>query len=329
MTDIATPTGILLGRYTPGTPEWDQARAGLTITATEIAAVMGLSPWMSRFSLWHKKAGLPTPPFQANPAMEWGNRLEDAVARKYADEHGAQLASTGTWRHAEREWQRATPDRLLVASCDCGLHQADCCDPKDCGPCCERCPTCLTLALPPSALLEVKTSPFGDGWGPSGSDEIPVHYRCQVQWQLDTLGLKTCHVALLIGGWDYREYVIEYDETDAKVMRGAAERFLDDVRRGVRPPIDGADATYQTIRVQPNGREDVDVEIPLGLAVRFDLAQEQAKSAGEELTAARGEVLDCIGGGHRAVCEGRRIAYRTVNADGTTHALQPYRSTAA
>lgn len=288
------PTGVLLGTYTPGTPEWEQARAGLTITATEIAAVLGLSPWMSPFSLWHKKSGLKTPPFEMNPAVEWGNRLEDTVARKYADEHDVQLDTTGTWRHVEREWQRATPDRLA-----------------------------------PGRLVEVKTSPFGDGWGPDGSDTFPIHYRCQALWQMDTLGYRRTDLAVLISGHDYREYVIEYDEADAKLMREAAEQFLDTVRTGQRPPIDGADATYQTIRVQPDGREDVDVEVPLELAVRYDLAQEQAKAASTELTAVRGELLDRIGTGYRAVCEDRRIAYRTVNPDGTTLALQPYRSTAA
>jgi hypothetical protein len=29
----------------------------------------------------------------------------------------------------------------------CELHQSEgCCDPDDCGPCCENCPTCPTLA---------------------------------------------------------------------------------------------------------------------------------------------------------------------------------------
>jgi putative phage-type endonuclease len=288
------PTGILLGQYTPGTPEWEQARAGLCITATEIAAVVGLSPWQSRFSLWHKKAGLPTPPFQPNPAVEWGNRLEDAVARKFADEHGMELLKTGTWRHRDRDWQRATPDRIG-----------------------DNC------------LVEVKTSPFGEGWGPAASDEIPVYYRCQVQWQMDVTGYRTTHVALLVSGHDYREYIVEYDEADAQILRDAAERFLDDVRRGNRPPIDGADATYQTIRVQPDGREDVDVEIPFGTVCRWDEAYEKHHASEAELAAVRGEVLDLIGNGYRAVCEGRRIAYRTVNADGTTLALQPYRSTSA
>lgn len=291
MTAFTPPTGILLGTYTPGTKEWEKARAGLCITATEIAAVMGLSPWSSPFSLWHKKAGLPTPPFETTPAVEWGNRLEDPVAQKFTDEHPElELRTTGTWRHRDRPWQRATPDRIAQ-----------------------------------DRLVEVKTSPFGDDWGPDGSDDIPIHYRCQVQWQLDTLGLKVCHVALLVSGHDYREYVVEYDETDAKAMRDAAENFLDDVRNGVRPPIDGADATYQTIRVQTAGRDDVDVEIPLDIAARYEAAQHQAKACDTELTAAKGLVLDLIGDGYRAVVGERRIAYRTVHDDGTTRALMPYR----
>lgn len=305
---IETPTGILLGTYTPGTPQWEQARGGLCITATEAAALVNLSPWQSRFSLWHKKAGLPTPPFQPNPAMEWGNRLEDAVAQKWIDEHQdtTEVIEAGTWRHRDRDWQRATPDRIFTPLRGWKTEPG---------------------ALP--QLLEIKTSPFGDDWGPSGSDEIPVYYRCQIQWQLDTLGLKVCHVAVLIGGWDYREYFVEYDETDAKLLRDAGERFLDDVRQGVRPPIDGADATYQTIRVQPKGRDDRDVEIPFGLVCRWDSAYDAHRKADEQLAQVRGEVLDHIGDGYRAICEGRRIAYRTVNEDGTTLALQPYRSTSA
>jgi putative phage-type endonuclease len=294
MADIHTPTGVLLGRFTPGTPEWEQARAGLCITATEIAAVVGLSPWQSRFSLWHKKAGLPTAPFEPTPQMKWGSRFEDDVAEEFTERHPEHpLLTTGTWKHRDRDWQRATPDRL---------HG--------------------------DTIVEIKTTTSPEGWGPDGSDEVPVHYRCQVLWQQDTLGLhRPARLAVLILPYDYREYVIEYDPDDAKILRDAAERFLDDVRQGNRPDIDGADATYQTIRVQPVGREDRDVEIPFGLVCRWDDAYAAHQQASTELTKVRGEVLDWIGDGYRAVCEGRRIAYRTVNPDGSTLALQPYRST--
>jgi putative phage-type endonuclease len=298
------PEGVLVGHLTPGTAAWDEARAGLCITATEIAAVMGLSPWQSPFSLWHKKAGLPTPPFEMTPAIEWGTRLEDPVALKWQEEHPGFLAApAGTWRNREREWQRATPDRLVYQQ-----------------PAGE-------FEVPEKAvgLLEVKTSTFGDDWGPTDSDEIPVHYRCQIQWQLDTLGLDVCHVALLVGGYDYREYTVAYDADDAKLLRKTAAAFLDTVRREERPPIDGADDTYQTIRVQPDGLEDRDVEIPLEDAARYEIAQQQMGLAKTELTAAKGVLLDHIGSGKRAVVGERRIAYRTVR-DGKTHSLSPYTS---
>ncbi|MGW6872852.1 YqaJ viral recombinase family nuclease [Streptomyces xanthophaeus] len=302
---IETPTGILLGEFTPGTPEWEEARNGLCITATQIAAVVGLSPWQSRFSLWHSKAGLPAPPFQPNPAMEWGTRLESAVAQKWMDEHQdtSEVVEAGTWRHRDRPWQRATPDRIFTPFTGWMVEPG---------------------TLP--QLLEVKTSPFGDEWGPSGSEQIPVHYRCQIQWQLDTLGLKVCHVAVLISGHDYREYVVEYDESEALILRAAAERFLDSIWRGERPSIDADDATYQTIRVQPDGREDRDVEIPAELVARWDKAYAESRTADAQLDQVRSEVLDLIGNAYRAVHGDRRIAYRTVRDDGTTLSLVPYRS---
>lgn len=290
MTTATAPSGVLLGTFVPGSKEWEEARGGLCITATEIAAVLGLSPWQSRFSLWHKKAGLPSPPFVQTPAMEWGIRHEPTVAAKYAEEHPElTITETGTWRHTDRKWQRATPDRI-----------AD------------------------DRLVEVKNANTADDWGQPGTDEVPIYYRCQVIQQMDVLGFPRTDFAVLIGNSDYREYTVWFDEDDAKAMREAAEQFLADVRDGNRPPIDDSDATYQTIRRQPEGLEDIDVEIPVEVAARYEVAQMQAKAADEELTGARSVVLDLIGTGRRATCEGRRIAYRTVR-NGHTHALMPYR----
>lgn len=290
---MTTPTGILLGTFTPGTPEWDDARGGLCITATEIAAVMGCSPWTTDYSLWHKKAGLPTAPFQSNPAIEWGNRLEAAVAQKWHDNReGYCVESTGTWRHADRDWQRATPDRIVTTNCGETVE-----------------------------LLELKTSPFGQEW----TEDVPLHYYTQIQWQLDTLGLDVCHVAVLISGHDYREHIVEYDPDDARVMRATAEKFLDSVRRGVKPGIDGSEITYDTIRRQPDRYDQIDVEVPGPIAARYEIAQDGAKASQAELTVAKSLLLDALGTGRNAMHLGRRIAYRTAREDGSTIALQPAR----
>lgn len=287
MTGFNPPTGVLLGTYTPGTEGWEKARAGLCITATEIAAVMNLSPWSNPFVLWHKKSGLPVPPFVVTSQVEWGNRLEPAVAEKFADEHpDIQLSETGTWRHRDRDWQRATPDRLAGGQ-----------------------------------LLEVKTSPTGEGW----ENGVPLHYYCQVQWQLDTLGLDLCHVAVLISGHDYREFVIEYDEADARQMRNSAEQFLDTVRNRQRPDVDSSAATYATLRRQADRFDDIDVEIPGPIASRYEVTHQQLKASETEHLHAKSLLLDALGNGRNALHLGRRIAYRTAHEDGTTRALQPAR----
>ena len=212
-------------------------------------------------------------------------------------------------RHKDRPWQRATPDQLLYPV-----------TPD------EDWPGAVDIAAQPTELLEAKTSPYGDGW----EEGVPVHCRCQAIWQMDTLGIHTrTHIALLVSGHEYREYVIEYDPADAKLMRETAEQFLADVAAGKRPPIDTSDVTYQTIRRQAEGREDVEVEIPAEMAARYEAAQDAVKAAGDELTGAKSAVLDAIGGNRWAAVNERRVAYRTVKADGTTLALQPARKKAA
>lgn len=292
MTTETAPTGVLLGSFTPGTPEWNEARKGLCITATEIAAVIGLSPWRSAYSLWHKKAGLPTAPFVATPEMRWGSRFEDDVAEEFAERHPEQpLLPTGTWRHHERDWQRATPDRLWG-----------------------------------NRLVEIKTAARADEWGPTGSDIFPMHYRCQITWQQDTLGLcEPAHLAVLILPYDYREYVVEYDETDAQMLRDAAERFLRSVRDGEPPAIDGSEQTYNTLRAQPDRYDPVDVEIPGPIASDYEVIGAQHKAITEQYTQAKSRLLAALGTGKNAMHLGRRIAYRVANDDGTTKQLQPAR----
>jgi putative phage-type endonuclease len=292
MTTATPPDGVLLGSFTPGTPEWDEARKGLCITATEIAAVIGLSPWQSDYSLWHKKAGLPTAPFTATPEMRWGSRFEDDVAEEFAEHHPEHpLLHTGTWKHRDRPWQRATPDRLWG-----------------------------------NRIVEIKTAAHADEWGPSGSDIFPVHYRCQITWQQDTLGLhQPAHLAVLILPYDYREYVVEYDEADAQLLRDAAERFLRSVRNGQPPDIDGSDHTYNTIRVQPDRYDPVDVEIPGPIADDYEAMGAQHKAITAQYTQAKSRLLAALGNGKNAMHLGRRIAYRVANEDGTTKQLQPAR----
>ncbi|MFG2400718.1 YqaJ viral recombinase family nuclease [Streptomyces lydicus] len=283
---------VVVGMFEPGSEEWHAARRS-GIGGSEIAAVLGISPYESAFSLWHRKQGLIAPVAESEE-MYWGKVHEPGICRRFAELHPEHsLTVAPTYAAAARRWQIANPDRLW-------------------GP----------------DLLEAKTARTAEGWGEPGTDEIPVHYRAQCLQYLDVLGRRRCWVAVLIAGSEYREYVVEYDAAEAALLRDAGAGFMASLADGTRPDIDGHTSTYQAIKELPDGLDDIDIEIAAELRDEYFAALDAAKDADTEKRRLAGLVLDEIGTGHRAVVDGRTVATRTVH-DGHTHSLQPARNRSA
>lgn len=59
------------------------------ITSTEISALFGLSPYETKFELWHRKKGHIPSRFEDNEVAKAGRFLEASIARLVADDHGA------------------------------------------------------------------------------------------------------------------------------------------------------------------------------------------------------------------------------------------------
>lgn len=282
---VNVPEATYLGDWEVASPEWHAARRE-RVGGSEVAPILGLSPWDSYFSLWHRKRGA-IGEQDENPEMRWGNLLEDVICREFANRHPDLdvLPAAGTWVHRERGWQLANPDRLAVNR-DTGQLE----------------------------VVEAKTARDDHGWGEEGTDQIPVYYRAQCLHYLDVFGLDVCRVPVLISGSDYREYEVRYDETDALIGRDAAAAFLDTLRRNERPNIDAHTATLQTVRELHPDIADIDVEIPPALRDEYQGACEELKAAEGAKTYATSLVLDAIGDGRRAVCLGERVAMRVPTA---------------
>lgn len=277
-----------IGTFEPGSDAWHATRAE-GIGASEIAAVVGLSPYESHFSLWHRKAGL-VGPQPVNELMSWGHYLEPAIAARFADEHPElRVRRTGTWRSRQRPWQLANPDRLLHGWRD--------------GEWLSRIP------------VEIKWSPHADGW--SDEDEgIPVYYRCQVQWQMDVMGASHAYVAALVGS-SYREYRIAYDPDDVEVLRRAGQDFMDSLTAGVPPDIDETGHTYQVLREMHPEIEDREEEIPLDVALAWPVARAKAKAAAADARLWTNKMLGAMGAARIATSDGQRIARRQPAKGGT------------
>lgn len=162
-------------------------RTGLT--ATDIPAIMGLSPWKSAFDVWVEKR---EPPAHVDPepgsAMWLGTHCEPILEAWYQSQHpDARLRGNNeTIRHPKYPIVLATPDRFV--------------DDPDRG----------------QGLAEYKTSGltggFVKGWGAPGTDLIPEMYLAQTQWQMGAAQRAWCDVPAMIAGRGLVEYEVLGDE---------------------------------------------------------------------------------------------------------------------
>jgi len=277
-------TPVLIGNHRPGSKRWHAARAK-GIGASEIAAVLGLHPWQSPFSLHHRKAGSFADEFADSPAIHWGHRHEALIADEWAVLNPwATVKRCGTYARHDDPWMTASPDRLVV-------------DDE------------TTVAV-----VEIKTARTADEWGPDGSDEIPVHYRCQVMQQMHVMEVPVAYVAVLIGGSDFRTYTIDYDPAEAAMLADAGRAFWQSVQDGTPPPLDGSDSTSVTVRRLHPDVEDTEEVIDDDLAAEYLSAVAAAKESDAAKAAATNRMLDAIGSARVAVdSTGRKVATRSVS----------------
>lgn len=300
----------------PGTGPHDERWHELRrqgITASEIAIVMGISPYGSPFSLYWQKAN--DWRWEGNDLTSAGRHLEDAIADWWMAERdpleNLQARPAGLYAHHDRPWQLATPDRLLYLACpECGGSG------KPDGPG-YYCAECLgsrpgTVGYP-LALIECKWVAYSwDGWGEPGTDEVPVHYRAQALWQLDVMGVDEVHFAAL-GPGGFRSYVVRYDEADLELMRKAGEDFVRRLREGDPPPLDSHTATLGALKKLYPAVGEGEVEVPPDLAIRFREARAQQELASSSTAKVEAEIRALLGDSYaRATIQGRLLASRSV-----------------
>jgi predicted phage-related endonuclease len=172
-------------------------------------------------------------------------------------------------------------------------------------------------------LIEAKYALYDDHWGEPGTDEIPVWYRCQVQWYLDVFGLDTCYVMVFIGSQgQFREYVVKADPVDQAMLRDAAVEFLADLEKNEWPDIDSHNATYEAIKeMHPLIDTGGKVELPTELAVQYCQAKTAEKAAKEASQLATSLVADHMGNAQKATYALQTIASRQARGDGLPYVV--------
>jgi putative phage-type endonuclease len=291
------------GEATPDNERWHELRR-TGITASEIAAVLGISPWESPFSLyWRKVNDWRT---ADNEFTSAGRHLEEAIAQWWrltnSPAHGV-MCRAGLYAHPERPWQLATPDRVL---CDPQWHDNPFPDSPD-----YQYDHWQDAAH--IGAVECKWVAYSwEGWGEQGTDEIPVYYRAQCLWQLDVLGVDEVHVAAL-GPGGFRAYVVRRDDDDLEVMRVAGEAFVKRLEAGDPPDLDSHSATLGALkRLHPTVGEG-GIEVEPVLALDYTNARIARASAERSMALCEAQIRAALGDTFaRATYAGRTLASRSV-----------------
>lgn len=299
-----TPTGRLILPADADRADWLTARRG-GLGSSDVAAILGISRYGNALSVYHDKTGgLPLESDDSEPAL-WGRLLEENVAREWARRNRSVVRRVGLVANTERPWQMCTLDRRVL---ECPLADGR-----------EKC------AVEIKCRDKMKAGQFRRGV----ADDVLV----QTLWQADVCGFDHVHTAVLIGGNDYRQYVIRVAEHRDLVndLRTAGERAWRQVVER-RPPVLAEDADpdvlldlYDQLYRDRSGAVDITRDVATQNAVaeyldahaNFAAAEKQKKAAKARILfglagATEALVLDrvhvSLDQQHREHCDVKRLA---------------------
>lgn len=257
------------------------------VTSTEIAALFGVSPYATRYQLWHRKTGQLEANFEGNERTIWGNRLEAAIAYGVAEDLGLVVEPFKVYVRLPEHRLGSSFDFKITGLVD-GAEENEYRD--------------LFRRHGPG-VMEVKNVDglvFRRGWMDEDGDvEAPAHIEFQVQHQLLCAGMEWGIVAPLIAGNTPRPFYRLADSSVHKAILKMAGNFWASIEAGKAPdPNYAEDAdTIATLLLNDSGEQ-----IDLSDNDRFDevcaaykAAAADEKEAEKRKQAAKGEILDIMG----------------------------------
>jgi hypothetical protein len=215
-TDLTAPGAHLAGPLSDDEVRELRRRC---VAPSEIAVLTGRGD-QSAVRLWERKrGGILERPAMTNPAGRgWGWGRQPHLVDLFAARHGdLDIAATGRWLSRGEPQVLFQPHRVLMVG---GTRE-------------------VTGAL----TLRSRRGELGAlGYGPSGSDQVPLDIYDHQQWLIHCLGLTTDQPAYVMA-WgdddtDIRTYPIHRNQEHIDMLCRAVREFLTAVADGT-PPMEG------------------------------------------------------------------------------------------
>lgn len=173
------------------------------IGGSDIAAVLGISPWRTPFALWKDKS-TPRVEGERKRVFRRGQRWEAVVAEMLVESLQEQGHSVEIISANKRYRDPIIP--FFAAEIDFELRLDGA----------EEITNCELKTVHPFKASE---------WGEQFSDTVPIHYAAQAMWGLGITGRNNCIVAALFGADELKPYPIARDDETIAAMRARAQAF--------------------------------------------------------------------------------------------------------
>lgn len=179
----------------------------ITIGASDVPGILGLSPWQTPSAVWARLKGLT----QSEPsnATRRGHTLELGILMEYADRHGLKAYR---WQTSHRHLHRLRAPYRVGLYRGPGIDEGRMLHPVYTWAGCR--PDAIVLeADGEKHLVEVKTTrSFKDWEDKDGNAILPPHYVVQVQWQMLVTNTKQTDLEAFCTFDDSRRtYSVRYD----------------------------------------------------------------------------------------------------------------------
>lgn len=212
--------------FKQNTPEWVEARRH-GVGGSDVAAIMGLSPWKTPAQVWLEKTGRVEPAdLSDRPYIQFGHIMEPVIKAWYQDRHPARIVRDvrSMCQSIERPWAFVSLDGEV----------------KD---------------GPEWGVLEFKTARDSRDW----ADGVPAYYLTQVAHYLSVTGRRFADVAVFFrDSCEFAEYRVttidgpaqyHHERLDADDMRAicdAVDAFWREfVEADIMPELTGTEGEAQ------------------------------------------------------------------------------------
>lgn len=258
----------------------DFSNRNAQLGASDVPALLNLSPWRSEWELWAEKRGM-LEPWKGNVATKAGLDLEPYILDYAEADLGQQL---------DRQVQVGHATLPLMATCD-GIV--------------------LYGGEPVEAKTSGITGPLYGVWGPQDTDEVPNYYLVQVHCQLMCTMADVAYLYALLAGRGIVRYVIE---SDSEIAERIGDQITDwwqaHIIDGVAPSMDGV--TIDVLKRVKRTSERVELtDRDLRMVELREQFGEARKKADKELEVIDTELLKSLGESDEGeLPDGRLVTYK-------------------